>query len=192
LAAEVRRRRGQEWIKFLKQIDDQTPADLDLYLIADNDAMHKHPKVLAWLKRHPRFHMHFTPTSSSWLNWVERWFREITDQRIRRGVCRSVQQLIDAITAWIQEHNQPPHAFVWTASVEKILEKVRRAREVLDEVPSAQAKCVCPGLLAIRKSWPAHRGGDGGAGRGARLRVAGRRPWAVSSSSWDLRRRMWW
>jgi transposase len=130
------RHRHQEWIKFLKQIDEQTPANLDLHLIADNYATHKHPKVLSWLKRHPRFHMHFTPTSSSWLNLVERWFREITDKRIRRGVFRSVQQLIDAITAYIQEHNQQPEAFVWTASVEKILEKVRRAKEVLDKVQS--------------------------------------------------------
>lgn len=130
------RHRHQEWIKFLKQIDEQTPADLDLHLIADNYATHKHPKVLAWLKRHPRFHMHFTPTSSSWLNLVERWFREITDKRIRRGVFHSVDQLIGAITEYIENHNQKPEAFVWTASVERILEKVRRARNVLDKVQS--------------------------------------------------------
>jgi transposase len=129
--------RHQEWIKFLKQIDEQTPAELDLHLIADNYATHKHPKVLAWLKRHPRFHMHFTPTSSSWLNLVERWFREITDKRIRRGVFHSVPQLIDAITTYIENHNQEPKAFTWTAGVERILEKVRRAREVLDKVQSA-------------------------------------------------------
>ena len=128
--------RHQEWIKFLKQIDQQTPADLDLHLIADNYATHKHPKVLAWLNRHPRFHMHFTPTSSSWLNLVERWFREITDKRIRRGVFHSVDQLIGAITEYIEKHNQQPEAFVWTASVERILEKVRRARNVLDKVQS--------------------------------------------------------
>ena len=131
------RHRHQEWIKFLKQIDAQTPAELELHLIADNYATHKHPKVLSWLKRHPRFHMHFTPTSSSWLNMVERWFREITDKRIRRSAFHSVQQLIDAITAYIQEHNHQPQALVWTASAEKILEKVRRAREVLDKVQSA-------------------------------------------------------
>jgi hypothetical protein len=129
--------RHQEWIKFLKQIDEQTPAELDLHLIADNYATHKHPKVLAWLKRHPRFHMHFTPTSSSWLNMVERWFREITDKRIRRGVFHSVDQLIDAITAYIDQHNQQPEAFVWTAGVEAILDKVRRAREVLDKMQIA-------------------------------------------------------
>ena len=131
------RHRHQEWIKFLMQIDEQTPAELDLHLIADNYATHKHPKVKSWLKRHPRFHMHFIPTSSSWLNLVERWFREITDKRIRRGVFHSVQQLVDAITDYIQGHNENPKAFVWTASAEKILEKVRRARKVLDKVQSA-------------------------------------------------------
>ena len=130
------RHRHQEWIKFLKQIDEQTPAELDLHLIADNYATHKHQKVLAWLKRHPRFHMHFTPTSSSWLNLVERWFREITDKRIRRGVFDSVDQSIAAITEYIENHNQEPKAFVWTASADKILEKVRRARKVLDKVQS--------------------------------------------------------
>ena len=117
------RHRHQEWIKFLNQIDQQTPPDLDLHLIADNYATHKHPKVLAWLKRHPRFHMHFTPTSSSWLNLVERWFREITDKRIRRGTINNVEQLIKAITDYIETHNQQPKAFVWTASAEKISRK---------------------------------------------------------------------
>ena len=91
------RHRHQEFIKFLKQIDAETPPDLDLHLIVDNYATHKHPKVKAWLKRHQRFHLHFIPTSSSWLNLVERWFREITDKRIRRGVFQSVEQLIEAI-----------------------------------------------------------------------------------------------
>ena len=88
------RHRHQEWIKFLKLIDAETPTDLDLHLIADNYATHKHPKVKRWLKRHPRFHMHFIPTRSSWLNLVERWFREITTKRIRRGTFRSVETLI--------------------------------------------------------------------------------------------------
>jgi transposase len=109
---------------------------LDLHLIADNYATHKHPRVLAWLKRHPRFHLHFTPTSSSWVNLVERWFAEITDKRIRRGTFNSVNQLTGAITGYIENHNQQPKAFVWTAGVEKILAKVRRAREVLDKVQS--------------------------------------------------------
>lgn len=130
------RHRHQEWIKFLKQIDRETPADLDLHLIVDNYATHKHPRVKTWLKRHPRFHMHFTPTSSSWTNMVERWFREITEKRIRRGAFRSVEQLIAAINDFIARHNENPKAFVWTAKVEDILAKVRRARDVLNKTAS--------------------------------------------------------
>jgi transposase len=126
------RHRHQEWIKFLKMIDEQTPPNLDLHLIADNYFTHKTPEVQRWLKRHPRFHMHFIPTSSSWLNLVERWFREITDKRIRRGTFISVDRLIQAIMSYIDHHNENPTAFVWTAKVEDILEKVRRARAVLD------------------------------------------------------------
>jgi transposase len=129
--------RHQEWIQFLKQIDQQTPAELDLHLIADNYGTHKHPKVKDWLKRHPRLHMHFIPTSSSWLNLVERWFREITDKRIRRGVFHNVAELTDAIMTYIARHNENPRAFQWTAKAEDILEKVRRAREVLDKIASA-------------------------------------------------------
>jgi len=129
--------RHQEWIKFLKLIDAETPADLDLHLIVDNYATHKHPNVQRWLKRHKRFHMHFTPTSSSWLNLIERWFREITDKRIRRGTFRNVEQLIEAIMAFIEEHNDAPQSFTWTAKAEDILAKVRRARKVLDKTPSA-------------------------------------------------------
>lgn len=128
------RHRHQEWLKFLKRIDAETPAELGVHLILDNYATHKHPKVLRWLGRHPRFHLHFTPTSSSWLNLVERWFREITDKRIRRGVFRSVKELVAAIEAYIAAHNADPHAFVWTAQAEKIFEKVRRARAVLDKM----------------------------------------------------------
>ena len=130
------RHRHQEFIKFLKQIDAETPPGLDLHLIVDNYATHKHPKVQAWLRRHERFHFHFIPTSSSWLNLVERWFREITDKRIRRGVFQSVEQLIEAIRAYIEEHNQSPQPFIWTAKAENILEKVRRARAVLDKIAS--------------------------------------------------------
>ncbi len=129
----MEKHRHQEWIKFLRQIDEQTPADLDLHLIADNYSTHKHPKVKSWLKRHPRFHMHFIPTSSSWLNLVERWFREITDKRIRRGVFRSVPELTDAIMAYIAAHNENPKSFEWTAKAEDIIVKVRRAREVLNK-----------------------------------------------------------
>lgn len=133
----MQRHRHQEWIKFLKQIDAETPVGLDLHLIVDNYATHKHPKVIAWLKRHPRFHIHFTPTSSSWLNLVERWFREITDKRIRRGVFRSVKELVTAIMDYVQHHNQAPKTFVWTAKAEDILAKVRRARVRLDKMATA-------------------------------------------------------
>ncbi len=130
------RHRHQEWIKFLKLIDAETPPDLDLHLIVDNYATHKHPKVQSWVKRHRRFHMHFIPTSSSWLNLVERWFREITDKRIRRGTFGNVAALIEAIQSFIDAHNQNPKSFTWTAKVETILAKVRRARAVLDKMPS--------------------------------------------------------
>ena len=131
------RHRHQEWIKFLEQIDRETPAELDLHVIADNYSTHKHVKVKRWLKRHPRFHMHFIPTSSSWLNLIERWFREITDKRIRRSAFHSVPQLIEAIMAYIQKHNEHPKPFVWTAKAQDILEKIRRARAVLDKIESA-------------------------------------------------------
>lgn len=137
IGACMKQHRHQEWIKFLKLIDQQTPPELDLHLIVDNYATHKHPKVKRWLKRHPRFHMHFIPTSSSWLNMVERWFREITDKRIRRGVFKSVEELIAAIETYIANHNENPKSFVWTAKAEDILAKVRRARESLDKMASA-------------------------------------------------------
>ena len=130
------RHRHQEWIKFLKLIDKQTPAELELHLIADNYATHTHPKVRSWLTRHPRFHMHVTPTSRSWLNLVERWFREITDKRIRRGVFRSVSELVSAMNAYIAEHNRDPKPFIWTAKADEILAKVRRARTKLDKMAS--------------------------------------------------------
>jgi len=128
--------RHQEWIRFLALIDEQTPADLTLHLIVDNYATHKHPRVRGWLKRHPRFHCHFIPTSSSWLNLVERWFRDITDKRIRRGVFHSVAELIAAIMAYIQQHNDNPRSFAWTAKAEEILAKIQRARKTLDKMPS--------------------------------------------------------
>lgn len=127
------RHRHQEWIKFLKLIDEQTPPDLDLHVIADNYAAHKHPNVQSWLKRHPRFHMHFIPTSSSWLNLIERWFRDLTDKQIRRGVFKNVKQLISVITDYIDAHNADAEPFVWTAKVADILSKVERARAVLDK-----------------------------------------------------------
>jgi transposase len=131
------RHRHQEWIKFLNRIDRQTPAELDLHLIVDNYATHKHPRVKAWLKRHRRFHCHFVPTSSSWLNLVERWFRDLTDKRIRRGVFNSVAELIAAINAYVEHHNNHPKPFVWTAKAEDIIAKYRRAKAVLDKVLTA-------------------------------------------------------
>ena len=127
----MKRHRHQEWIKFLTLIDEQTPADKQLHLIVDNYSTHKHPRVLSWLKRHPRFHIHFTPTSGSWLNMVERWFRDLTDKRLRRGVFKSVPQLIAAIESYIAQANQSPKPFVWTAKASDILEKVKIAREAL-------------------------------------------------------------
>ena len=130
------RHRHQEWIKFLKKIDESTEPALELHLIADNYATHKHPKVLRWLARHPRFHMHFTPTSASWLNLVERWFRELTQKRLRRGTFRSVGALIKAILEFVEEHNNRTDGYRWKTLPEDILAKVRRAREVLDKTPT--------------------------------------------------------
>lgn len=121
------RHRHQEFLRFLRQIDRQTAPGLDLHLIVDNYSTHKHAKVQLWLAKHPRFHFHFTPTSSSWLNLVERWFRDITQKRIRRGVFRSVVELIEAIQQYLDTHNAQPKPFVWTASAESILDKVERA-----------------------------------------------------------------
>jgi transposase len=137
IATCMDRHRHQEWIKFLNRIDRQTPAELDLHLIVDNYATHKHPRVKAWLKRHRRFHCHFVPTSSSWLNLVERWFRDLTDKRIRRGVFNSVAELIAAINAYVEHHNNHPKQFVWTAKAEDIIAKYRRAKAVLDKVLTA-------------------------------------------------------
>jgi len=130
------RHRHQEWIKFLKIVDRETPPELDLHLIVDNYATHKHPKVHSWLRRHRRFHMHFIPTSSSWLNMIERWFREITDKRIRRGTFHNTKQLQQAIRDYIDEHNENPETFTWTAKAETIIEKVSRARAVLYKTSS--------------------------------------------------------
>jgi transposase len=126
------RHRHQEFLRFLRTIDRQTPKALDLHLIVDNYATHTHPAVTAWLARHPRFHMHFTPTSASWLNLVERWFREITEKRIRRSAFKSVPDLIAAITDYLQATNAGPKPFTWTASVQAILSKVQRANEALE------------------------------------------------------------
>jgi len=128
------RHRHQEFLKFLRKIDGTTPQDLDLHCIVDNYGTHKHPNVKAWLAKHPRFHFHFIPTSSSWLNLVERWFGEITRKRIRRGVFRSVQELEQAIREYIENNNKDPEPFVWTRKVEDIMEKISRARASLSVV----------------------------------------------------------
>ena len=125
------RHRHQEFIRFLKKIEAETPAGLDLHLIVDNYGTHKHPRVKSWLRRHPRFHIHFTPTSSSWLNMIERWFRELTDKRIRRGSFRNVPELIAAIKGYLNGHNQNPRVFVWRAPVEGILAKIAKSKEAL-------------------------------------------------------------
>jgi len=126
-----------EWLKFLKQIDRQTPKDKALHLIADNYATHKHPTVQAWLVKHPRFHMHFTPTSASWLNMVERFFRDITVNRLRRGVFTSVPELVAAIDEYVAHHNINPKPFIWTKNAADILEKVIRANSRLSSKQNA-------------------------------------------------------
>ena len=126
-----------EWLKFLRQIDRETPKGKTLHLIADNYATHKHPTVQAWLAKHPRFHMHFTPTSASWLNMVERFFRDITVNRLRRGVFTSVAELVAAIDEYVVHHNTKPKPFIWTKSAVDILQKVIRANSRLSSRQNA-------------------------------------------------------
>jgi transposase len=128
------RHRHEEFLKFLRTIEREIPAGLQVHLICDNYATHKHPAVRAWLAKHPRFHMHFTPTSSSWLNLVERWFRELTDKALRRGVFHSVPDLIAKIEEYLAAHNDDPKPFVWTATADDILAKVARGRVALQAV----------------------------------------------------------
>lgn len=116
------RHRHQEFLRFLRLMDSRTPPELDLHLILDNYYTHKHAKMKQWLKRHPRFQLHLTPTSSSWLNLIERWFREITGKRIRLGIFRSVRELTKTIMAYINGHNDNPRPFDWMAPAERILE----------------------------------------------------------------------
>ena len=129
-----KRHRHQEWLAFLKEIDAYTPADRQLHLICDNYATHKHAKVRRWLDKHPRFHIHFTPTSASWLNMVERFFRDLTQRELRRGVFKSLNQLQAALTDYVVRHNESPKPFIWTAKASDILEKVKRAKAALDKV----------------------------------------------------------
>jgi len=130
-----RQHRHQEFLAFLKCIDREVPADLEIHLVLDNYATHKTPKVAAWFKKHPRYHLHFTPTSASWLNQVERWFARITQERIRRSAFRSVVELEKAILAYIEENNRKPKPFVWTATADLILGKVKAICERINPSP---------------------------------------------------------
>jgi transposase len=130
----MKRHRHQEFLKFLRTIDRNTDKKLDLHLIVDNYCTHKHANVKAWLEKHPRFHFHFIPTSSSWLNLVERWFAEITNKRIRRGVFHSVPELTTAIEDFISHNNENPKPFVWTKSADQIIKKVNRCKAILNSV----------------------------------------------------------
>lgn len=134
LAHSTQRHRHQEWIQFLKTIDAEVPAGLDIHLILDNYATHKTPQVKRWLKKHPRFHLHFTPTSSSWLNLVERFFRDLSQDVVLPGSFTSVQELREAIFGYLDERNLTPKRYVWKANGQEILAKIKRARESLNEI----------------------------------------------------------
>lgn len=129
--------RHQEWLKFLRMIDQTIPANKEIYLICDNYSTHKHARVQRWLEMHKRFHVHFTPTSASWLNMIERFFRDLTHNRIRRGVFQDLEQLITTIASYIDVHNKNPKPFIWTAKASDILEKVTRAQTALNKRRSA-------------------------------------------------------
>lgn len=132
----MNKHRHQEWIKFLNLIKSTVAKDKEVHIICDNYATHKHEKVTNWLKRNKRFHVHFTPTSASWLNMVERFFRDLTDKSIRRGVFKSVEDLIAAIQTHIAVHNESPKPFIWTAKASDILEKVTRAKAKINKMQS--------------------------------------------------------
>jgi len=135
------RHRHQDFLKFLRRLDQEFPGETTLHLVMDNYGTHKHPRVQAWLKRHPRFTPHFVPTSSSWLNLVERWFGELTAKRVRRGSFYSVHDLESAITEFLQAWNENPKPFVWTATVDSIQEKLNRCRQTLEQI---QPGCTRP------------------------------------------------
>lgn len=128
-----RKHTHREWLRFLKTIDRETPAELDLHLILDNYSTHKDDQVRAWLTRHPRFHLHFTPTSASWMNLVERFFSDITTDVVREGSFTHVQELIDAIVSYLTDRNQNPRRYIWKAEGQKILEKISAARAALQK-----------------------------------------------------------
>jgi transposase len=122
------RHRHREWLKFLRLIDQTVTSEKQIHIICDNYATHKHERVQRWMDRHKRFHVHFTPTSASWLNMIERFFRDLTENRIRRGIVQDLEQLILAIGDYIDRHNDNPKPFIWTAKANDILEKVTRAQ----------------------------------------------------------------
>jgi len=132
IGACMPRHRHTEFLAFLERIERETPKRVQIHLILDNYGTHKHPAVRAWFAAHPRYHLHFTPTGASWLNLVERWFAEITRQRIRRGTFRSVPELVRAIHAYLRDHNKNSRPFLWTASAESIMRKIRRCKQALD------------------------------------------------------------
>jgi transposase len=132
-----KRHRHTEWLKFLRLINKRTPPDKEVHIICDNYSTHKHEKVQSWFKHHKRFHVHFTPTSASWLNMVERFFRDLTEQQLRRGVFHSVPELEQALMDYIARHNKAPAPFIWTKSANDILEKVKRGRETLNKLQTA-------------------------------------------------------
>ncbi len=127
------RHRHQEWLNFLRLIKSRVPRDKEIHLVCDNYATHKHAKVQSSAKRNPRFHFHFTPTSASWLNMVERFFRDLSEKAIKRGSFYDVNDLNGAITEYINQHNEDPKPFIWTASATDILAKVKRARVALNK-----------------------------------------------------------
>jgi len=143
------RHRHQEFLKFVKRLDQEFPGEVKLHMVMDNYGTHKHPRVQAWLKRHPRFVSHFTPTSSSWLNLVERWFGELTGKRVRRSAFVSVEDLIAAINQYVAVWNQDPKPFVWTATVESIVEKLKRCRQTLEQIKPG---CTRPRLRKKRNN----------------------------------------
>jgi transposase len=128
------RHRHQEFLKFLKRLDTEFPVEMKLHLVMDNYGTHKHPKVQAWLQRHPRFVPHFIPTSSSWLNLIERWFGELTGKRIRRGAFVSVDDLVAAIEEYLAAWNTNPKPFIWTATVESIVDKLAGCKQTLEKI----------------------------------------------------------
>jgi transposase len=143
------RHRHQEFLRFLRRLDDEFPGPVPLHLVLDNYGTHKHPKVKAWLQRHPRFVAHFIPTSSSWLNLVERWFAELTSKRIRRGAFVSVPDLKRAIDEFLDAWNEQPRPFVWTATVDSICKKLSRCRQTLEQI---QPGCTRPRTPRRKKS----------------------------------------